>query len=76
MTNNSDSQRKSKTAPLKTLATLQADECRWPIGDPQLPDFHFCGARKPDGRPYCDTHAAAASTPSRPRVITFRNEGA
>ncbi len=40
----------------KTMTTLLPDDCRWPIGDPQIADFHFCGKRKVDGHPYCDFH--------------------
>jgi GcrA cell cycle regulator len=56
----------------KTMTTLMPDDCRWPIGDPQSEDFHFCGERKRPGHPYCDTHVRSASTPSRPRTITFK----
>jgi GcrA cell cycle regulator len=34
--------------------------CRWPIGDPKMEGFHFCGRAKPEGRPYCEHHAAIA----------------
>src|SRR5262245_35373691 len=27
----------------KTIQTLAESHCRWPIGDPQEADFHFCG---------------------------------
>ena len=30
----------------KIVGTLNANDCRWPIGDPQKPDFHFCGKPK------------------------------
>ena len=33
--------------------------CRWPIGDPKHPDFHFCGAPTND-RVYCPGHMARA----------------
>jgi GcrA cell cycle regulator len=44
-----------------TIATLTADTCRWPEGDPKTPGFHFCGRRKssPSGS-YCEPHAAIA----------------
>jgi GcrA cell cycle regulator len=58
---------------LKTLELLQPNECRWPIGDPQLPDFHFCGEPKNEGHPYCLEHVGRARTPGRPRTITFRS---
>ncbi len=34
--------------------------CLWPIGDPRQPDFHFCGARAVEGKPYCPDHCARA----------------
>jgi hypothetical protein len=33
--------------------------CRWPIGDPAQPGFHFCGAPAVE-RPYCERHCAVA----------------
>lgn len=55
----------------KTMTSLMPDDCRWPIGDPQLDGFHFCGERKQHGRPYCEAHVRSASTPSasRPRSL-------
>lgn len=34
--------------------------CLWPIGDPNDPEFHFCGASAAPGKPYCAEHAARA----------------
>lgn len=34
--------------------------CRWPIGDPKSPDFHFCGSPSIEGKPYCEKHCAMA----------------
>lgn len=51
----------------KTMQTLGQQDCRWPIGDPQREDFHFCGARQVSGRPYCELHMRAAFQPSKPR---------
>ena len=42
----------NKAAKPKTLLDLEAGDCRWPIGDPQQPDFHFCGKKKIPGLPY------------------------
>ena len=41
-----------------TLA-LKSNSCRWPFGDPSLPDFHFCGEPAlPGSEPmYCGEHA-------------------
>lgn len=57
----------------KTMETLMVDDCRWPIGDPQVADFHFCGSRKVDGHPYCDFHLRRASQPTRPRAVAYPN---
>ncbi len=41
--------------------------CRWPIGHPDEPDFHFCGERALVGKPYCKTHYDLAYIRVRPR---------
>lgn len=51
----------------KTLQDLTEGMCRWPIGDPQQADFHFCGRNKVTGLPYCETHARRAFQPPQPR---------
>ncbi|HMN36868.1 MAG TPA: GcrA family cell cycle regulator [Hyphomicrobium sp.] len=51
----------------KTIQTLTECSCRWPIGDPQMPDFHFCGKAKVSGLPYCEFHARRAFQPALPR---------
>lgn len=51
----------------KTVRTLMRDDCRWPIGDPQHADFHFCGKQKRAGSSYCDFHARRGFQPSQPR---------
>jgi GcrA cell cycle regulator len=51
----------------KSIQTLTEVSCRWPIGDPQLADFHFCGRNKITGLPYCDFHARRAFQPPQPR---------
>ncbi len=50
-----------------TLLTLKECDCRWPIGDPQDEDFHFCGRKKLPGLPYCEYHARVAFQPVAPR---------
>lgn len=42
------------------MATLRPDQCRWPIGDPDSENFHFCGAPVFVGKPYCYEHCKAA----------------
>jgi GcrA cell cycle regulator len=51
----------------KTILTLGECNCRWPIGDPQEADFHFCGKNKVVGLPYCEFHARRAFQPPQPR---------
>jgi GcrA cell cycle regulator len=51
----------------RTIQTLTECSCRWPIGDPQSPDFHFCGKTKVTGLPYCEFHARRAFQPPQPR---------
>lgn len=51
----------------KYIQTLTECSCRWPIGDPQLADFHFCGKNKVLGLPYCEVHARRAFQPAAPR---------
>ena len=48
-----------------TLLHLTAKTCRWPIGDPGVPGFHFCGELPKRDSPYCDRHRAVAYTPLR-----------
>ncbi len=51
----------------KTIETLGETSCRWPIGDPQEADFHFCGHAKITGLPYCEVHARRAFQPPQAR---------
>lgn len=47
----------------RSIQTLTECSCRWPIGDPQMADFHFCGKNKVQGLPYCEFHARRAFQP-------------
>jgi len=51
----------------KSIQTLTETSCRWPIGDPQHEEFHFCGKGKVMGLPYCEFHARRAFQPPQPR---------
>jgi GcrA cell cycle regulator len=46
---------------------LTEDQCRWPIGDPQMADFHFCNGVKVPGLPYCEHHCRRAYQPPQER---------
>ena len=50
-----------------SILSLKETSCRWPIGDPQHDDFHFCGKGKLDGLPYCEFHARRAFQPAQSR---------
>ena len=42
------------------MAGLKPNQCRWPIGDPDSEDFHFCGEAVFVGKPYCYEHCKQA----------------
>ncbi len=42
------------------LLELTEDKCKWPIGDPLHSDFHFCGRKSLDDKPYCEFHSKRA----------------
>ena len=41
------------------------NRCCWPLGDPKLPGFSFCGTSIIPGRPYCEEHSKLAYTSTR-----------
>ena len=41
------------------------NRCCWPIGDPKLPGFSFCGTSIIPGSPYCEEHSNLAYTNTR-----------
>lgn len=47
-----------------TVLTLGVHMCKWPIGDPALESFTFCGRRTDEG-PYCHEHARVAYQPAQ-----------
>jgi GcrA cell cycle regulator len=55
--------KRRKLSPL-TFADWDRNKCSWPIGDPRMPDFKFCGDPISEGRPYCRSHCAQAYTTS------------
>ena len=50
-----------------TTLNLTSRTCKWPIGDPTQPDFHYCGRPPQSGRPYCDTHDGMSYQSARRR---------
>lgn len=50
-----------------SILSLKECSCRWPIGDPTDPDFHFCGRDSLESGPYCEYHARVAYQPAQPR---------
>ena len=42
------------------MASLKPNQCRWPIGDPDSDNFHFCGETVFSGKPYCYEHCRQA----------------
>ncbi|HEX8620536.1 MAG TPA: GcrA family cell cycle regulator [Allosphingosinicella sp.] len=49
------------------LLDLNEKICKWPIGHPGEPDFHFCGAPANPGFPYCVEHCGVAYQAQIPR---------
>ena len=49
------------------LLDLNDRICKWPIGHPGEPDFHFCGQQANPGFPYCVAHCGVAYQAQLPR---------
>ena len=50
-----------------TLLDLTERICKWPMGHPGEPDFHFCGEAVNPGFPYCVEHCGRAYQAQLPR---------
>lgn len=50
-----------------SLLDLNDRVCRWPMGHPGEPDFHFCGQPSNPGYPYCVDHCGVAYQAQLPR---------
>ena len=67
--------RKSAPAPVEYVpgpgvsydALQPRGQCRWPVGDPAEPDFHYCGAKPDTGSSYCAWHESRSRSAARPR---------
>lgn len=50
-----------------SIEDIGMEQCRYPLGDPQLPGFMFCGAGKMESSPYCTRHHRLTHTKSERR---------
>lgn len=50
-----------------SLLDLTEKICKWPVGHPGEPDFHFCGDKVNPGFPYCVAHCGRAYQAQLPR---------
>ena len=50
-----------------SLLDLNDRICKWPLGHPGEPDFHFCGEKVNPGFPYCVAHCGHAYQAQLPR---------
>ena len=50
-----------------SLLDLNEKICKWPLGHPGEPDFHFCGKPSNPGFPYCVDHCGVAYQAQLPR---------
>jgi GcrA cell cycle regulator len=50
-----------------SLLDLNDRICKWPMGHPGEPDFHFCGQAANPGFPYCVEHCGVAYQAQLPR---------
>ena len=57
----------SDVADKTSLLDLNDRICRWPMGHPGEPDFHFCGQASNPGFPYCVQHCGVAYQAQLPR---------
>ncbi|PLK26315.1 GcrA family cell cycle regulator [Novosphingobium sp. TH158] len=57
----------AEVADKTSLLDLNDRICRWPMGHPGEPDFHFCGEKVNPGFPYCVEHCGRAYQAQLPR---------
>ena len=57
----------AEVADKTSLLDLNDRVCRWPMGHPGEPDFHFCGQPSNPGYPYCVAHCGVAYQAQLPR---------
>lgn len=59
----------------RTVADIEPNQCRWPIGDPQAPDFHFCNGVQHGPFSYCEHHARLAYLPAQAFKGHYSHDG-
>jgi GcrA cell cycle regulator len=57
----------AEVADKTSLLDLNEKICKWPMGHPGEPDFHFCGKPSNPGFPYCVEHCGVAYQAQLPR---------
>ncbi|MBO9670077.1 MAG: GcrA cell cycle regulator [Sphingobium sp.] len=57
----------AEVADKTSLLDLNEKICKWPMGHPGEPDFHFCGDKVNPGFPYCVEHCGRAYQAQLPR---------
>ena len=57
----------AEVADKTSLLDLNDRICKWPLGHPGEPDFHFCGQAANPGFPYCVQHCGVAYQAQLPR---------
>jgi GcrA cell cycle regulator len=57
----------AEVADKTSLLDLNDRICKWPMGHPGEPDFHFCGQAANPGFPYCVQHCGVAYQAQLPR---------
>jgi GcrA cell cycle regulator len=57
----------AEVADKTSLLDLNEKICKWPLGHPGEPDFHFCGQPANPGFPYCVEHCGVAYQAQLPR---------
>ena len=58
----------------QTATQAQAQQCRWPLGDPLKPGFRFCEHTAIPGLSYCYDHACVAYQGSKKKTISAPKE--
>lgn len=56
--------KKANFAAANATLALRDDQCRWPIGEPESAEFHFCDCVNVPGSPYCGEHSRKSIEPN------------